>query len=72
MWYDPFTGGDTKMDNVSKQMKFLFGEIHCYLMDTAGQFTQETIMAYRLFDAYTYFQSAYRSFIRLKDVGTFS
>lgn len=57
--FDPFIDGETWEDNVTKWPDVQFGEIYCYLVDTPGQFTRETLKAYRSLEAYTFFHSGW-------------
>lgn len=49
---DPIVQGETWMD-------VEFGEIYCYLVDSPGQFTWETLKAYRSLEAYNFFHSGW-------------
>lgn len=57
--FDPFIDGETWEDNVTKWPDVQFGEIYCYLVDTPGQFTRETLKAYRSLEAYNFFHSGW-------------
>lgn len=57
--FDPFIDGETWEDNVTKWPDVQFGEIYCYIVDTPGQFTRETLKAYCTFEAYNFFHSGW-------------
>ena len=57
--FDPFIDSDNWVNNVSKWPDVEFGQIYCYLVDSPGQFTRETLKAYRSLDAYNYFHSGW-------------
>lgn len=57
--FDPFIDGETWEDNVTKWPDVQFGEIYCYLVDTPGQFTRETLKAYRSLEAYNFFHNGW-------------
>lgn len=56
---DPFVQGESWVDSVSKWPDVEFGEIYCYLVDSPGQFTWETLKAYRSLEAYNFFHSGW-------------
>jgi hypothetical protein len=56
---DPFVNDDCWVDCVSKWPDVEFGEIYCYLIDNHGQFTRETLKAYRSLEAYNFFHSGW-------------
>lgn len=57
--FDPFTNNGKWIDDVTKWPEVEFGQIYCYLIDSPGEFTRETLQAYKSLDAYKYFHSGW-------------
>lgn len=57
---DPYDIGEsTWVDDVTKWPNLQFGDIYTYLIDTKGQYTKESLKAYKSLEGYNYFYNGY-------------
>ena len=47
------------VDDVTKWPDLRFGDLHTYLIDMRGQYTIESLKAYKSLEAYKYFDNVY-------------
>ena len=50
---------DQWSEDVSNWPNLEFGDLYTYLIDSVGQFTKETLKAYKSLEAYNYFYNGY-------------